>query len=283
MTHSGPLTNVQSLLDARLAQHAQPQQGVDGNVNGTRAEAGSCDLGGRWLLAVGSSPLRIFFSALASRLLEGATRVPPSCMPSFGFLHHGACQQVDTKERPCVVDIQVAALGARLTFIWDTGEAMEASRTALVEVLRDASRRPDLVLMESGAWQWSQSTVQRSQSASHFLRQVLSVVRHRPGRHSRGNSSSDGTRSAVDASDEATVVPCVWLGIPWSPWEDERFGVHDYLPHKWQIRLMEKNRTFPPPLGVNLSLHEFEWRMRTKAMRGGCAFLESNRCLSRYL
>ena len=79
--------------------------------------------GRHWVLAVGSSPLRITFAAMAERVF-GLSHVQPRshCMPSFDFLHHGACMQVGGSGAfPCMVDVTAPNSTHRLTFVWYDG------------------------------------------------------------------------------------------------------------------------------------------------------------------
>ena len=133
--------------------------------------ASATALGPRWLLAVGSSPLRIVFSALAELLLTKSERVKVhGCFPSWRFLHQGACM-AQRLPAPCVLDMSVAG-GGRLSFVWSFGfTTVKAGRsqlagrhhnlidTAVRRLLEDAApRTPDLLVLNDVApYYWDNS------------------------------------------------------------------------------------------------------------------------------
>lgn len=218
--------------------------------------------GGKWLLAVGTSPLRLFTVGLAARLVGEEAMASASksfnstCMPSFRWLHHGSCSshssRCDHREcdiPPCILDLILPA-GGRLTFIWAVATTRaplpKLSEMALRTTLRDAlPRTPDVLLIEQGAWQWGMPVNARAELAAAFLDVVRASIKPSP---------SDGKQAQ-----------CVWAGLPWGKQEDS---------HKWFQS--------PPTLDDNVSIAAFAARMRPLVAARGCAYLDLSRpCVAR--
>ena len=151
--------------------------------------------GGKWLLAVGTSPLGLFTRWAGS--LSGGRRgngkcvhksFNSTCMPSFRWLHHGSCSshssRCDHREcdiPPCILDLILPA-GGRLTFIWAVATTRaplpKLSEMALRTTLRDAlPRTPDVLLIEQGAWQWGMPVNARAELAAAFLDVVRASIK----------------------------------------------------------------------------------------------------------
>eukprot|EP00310_Coccolithus_braarudii_P018271 CAMPEP_0183345046 /NCGR_PEP_ID=MMETSP0164_2-20130417/10578_1 /TAXON_ID=221442 /ORGANISM="Coccolithus pelagicus ssp braarudi, Strain PLY182g" /LENGTH=138 /DNA_ID=CAMNT_0025516141 /DNA_START=112 /DNA_END=524 /DNA_ORIENTATION=- len=95
-----------------------------------------------WILAVGSSAMRILSSALVSVMRGDATgsgsswpTPPPACMPTWTWMWPTICR-AESRSLPCVVDVVVSSRALRLTYIWSKGEADAPFLAALQNAVR---------------------------------------------------------------------------------------------------------------------------------------------------
>ena len=216
--------------------------------------------GRHWVLAVGSSPLRITFAAMAERVF-GLSHVQPRshCMPSFDFLHHGACMQVGGSGAfPCMVDVTAPNSTHRLTFVWYDGisdKSTKRTQQLLAHLLTNVEL-PDVLWLESGAWQWSLPVQERVDVAQRLLNLVNAAMQNSP----------------LKRSQQPQRTLCTWMSVPWSRLESDRWGVD----------MLKRARRLPPPVQSNFSVEEYSRRMRAMAASHGCAFLDASLpCLSR--
>lgn len=165
---------------------------------------------GKWVLAVGSSPLRILYSALVERLMGPEVQAPPACMPTWRFLHAGPCMTHGASRFPhqCIVDVIDQRAQWRLTFVWSFGLLNNATAHALDLLLRTAAgRTPDILIVEAGAWSWGRNVQRRSAQSAEFLDSLLA----------RLPAITVGSSLARQQLHRSL---CIWVGTPWGRYED---------------------------------------------------------------
>lgn len=159
---------------------------------------------------------------------------------------------------PCMVDVTAPNSTHRLTFVWYDGisdKSIKRTQQLLAHVLTNVEL-PDVLWLESGAWQWSLPVQERVDVAQRLLNLVNAAMQNSP----------------LKRSQQPQRTLCTWMSVPWSRLESDRWGVD----------MPKKTRRLPPPVQSNFSVEEYSRRMRAMAASHGCAFLDASLpCLSR--
>ena len=199
-----------------------------------------------WVLAIGTSVMRIFFMRLVEEhVVMNQARM---CLPGWRFQSHGVCNSLK-RGSPCVIDVRSnsSAGSMRFTFVWAFGWAQRVgdvgyrmsnhdaignknhkqfsdseaaagrvlvgrfgaqSAAILKQLLHEAPRAPDLLLVGPDAWNLRDPPGLRASNVASFLDYLL-------GSH----LTASGTT-------------CVWLGARQSSGHYRRIG-------SWQQTLAE--------------------------------------------
>lgn len=199
----------------------------------------------RWVLAIGTSVMRIFFMRLVEEhvVIDKA----PQCLPGWRYQSHGVCNSLK-RGSPCMIDVRSnsSAGSMRFTFVWSFGWAQRAdvagyrmshhnptnkhrqfldseraaghvlvgrfgaqSAAVLSQLLYEAApKAPDLLLVGPDAWNLRDPPGVRASNVASFLDFLL-------GSHIAASSTA-----------------CVWLGARQSSGLYRRLG-------SWQQTLVE--------------------------------------------
>ena len=112
-------SRLQVLLDA--AMRHRPLRGEQPGDRGLHYRE-ACLQQNRWVLAIGTSVMRILFMRLVEEYVVINQAHP--CLPGWRFQSHGACNSLK-RGAPCVIDVRSnsSAGSMRFTFVWSFGWA----------------------------------------------------------------------------------------------------------------------------------------------------------------